>query len=180
MLQTLAVHIPNFLPNWHFFHPAGRLIWSSLIIIVAIGAIKAMCKRPKAKEPATWAQAMLGAVVSFGLMLIAYGTVPHEWLTFANGYLKWDTTHFLVQGRQGADHGFFIFHDGRWFLPINVPLAAIKDIVVTLIYGVLLTTNLKMFTAWQKRPAALVEDAAPTADTNIGTSAYGKPLTAKA
>ena len=181
MLHNLAAHIPNLLPNWHFFRPAGRLIWSSLIIIGAIGGIKFLCARPKPKESATWAQAMLGAVVSFGLMIIAYGTVPHEWLTFANGYLKWDTSHFLIRGRLGSDHGFAIIKDGRWFLPIDVPLAAIKDIVATGIYGAFLVGNFKLFAAWQKRPEAPAADTTtePT-EVSVGTSAYGKPMTAKA
>ena len=178
MLHHLAVSIPNFLPDWHFFRPAGRLIWSTLILVVGIGVIQHLCKQPKPKEPSTWAQAMFGAVISFGLMLLAYGTVPHEWLTFANGYLKWDTTHFLVQGRLVGESS--LLSNGHWFLPINVPLAAIKDIVATGIYVVLVTLNCKLFVKWQKRPAAPIVDAAAAPDVSTGTSAYGKPLTAKA
>ena len=78
MAHTIAVHIQNILPDWHFFRPAGRLIWTSLVLFLATGAVIAVCKRPKPAEPSTWAQAMLGAVGTFGLMILAYGTVPHE------------------------------------------------------------------------------------------------------
>lgn len=168
VLHTIAVHMPNLLPKWHFLRPAGRLIWSSLILIIAIGIIVTLCKRPKPVEPATWAQSMLGAVVSFALMLIAYGTVPHEWLTFANGYLKLDDSHFILKKAQ-------------WFLAFDINKSAIKDVVATLIYAVGLTTNMKLFVKWQKRPAAKAEaPSTPAADVNVGTSAYGKTVTAKA
>ncbi len=178
MLHSLAVSIPNFLPDWGPLRPAGRLIWSTLLLVVGVVVIQILCKRPKPKEPSTWAQSMLGAVISFALMLLAYGTVPHEWLTFANGYLKWDTTHFLIRGREVGES--YLLSNGHWFLPINVPLAAIKDIVATLIYVVLVTVNCKLFVKWQKRPLAPVADAATAPDVSAGTSAYGKPMTAKA
>ena len=99
----LAVKIPNLLPS-HLFglhfswmHPAGRLIWSTLLLLVGIGVIVAMTRRPKSPEPPTWAQAMVGALAAFTLMLIAYGTVPHEWIVFANSYLNWGTAKFVFQ-----------------------------------------------------------------------------------
>ncbi len=178
MLHNLAVHMPNLLPSWHFFRPGGRLIWASVLLFAAIGVIRFLCTRPKPVEPATWAQAMLGAVVSFGLMILAYGTVPHEWLTFANGYLKWDTSHYLVQGRQVGKT--YLLSNGHWFLPINVPLSAIKDAIAAGLYIVFLTVNMKLFVAWQKRPVAATVDASTEAkETSVGTSAYGRPMTAK-
>ncbi|MDQ1532950.1 MAG: hypothetical protein QOF28_711, partial [Actinomycetota bacterium] len=74
----LAVKIPNLLPSnlfgvhFSWVHPAGRLIWSSLLLLVGVGVVVAMARRPKSPEPPTWAQAMLGAIVVFALMLIAY------------------------------------------------------------------------------------------------------------
>lgn len=169
MVRTIAVHMPNLLPDWHFFRPAGRLIWSSLIIVVGVGVILWMCKKPKPAEPATWAQAMLGAVVVWALMIVAYGTVPHEWLTFANKYLRWDESHFLVQNNQeiGPIH----------WLHFTINKRALTDVVATLIYVVMLGLNIWLVAKWQKRPERSADDTAT--ETVVGTSAYGRPLTAK-
>jgi len=99
----LAVNIPNLLPDdifgFHFswMHPAGRLIWSTLLLLVGVGVIVFLAKRPKAPEPPTWAQAMLGAIVVFALMLLAYGTVPHEWIVFANSYHDFSAANYVIE-----------------------------------------------------------------------------------
>ncbi len=169
MLHSIAVTIPNFFPDFmpDFFRPAGRLIWSSVALIAGTAVVVIMCKRPKPAEPTTWAQAMLGAVLTFGLMTLAYGTVPHEWLTFANSYLKWDDAHFVIRNNVR-------------FMPLNIPKSAIKDVVATVLYVVFATANIKLFAAWQKRPEYVAPDVTTVAeDVNVGTSAYGKTLTAK-
>ena len=167
MLQRIAVNIPNILPDFHFFRPAGRLIWSSLVLVAATGVVVTLCKRPKPAEPSTWAQSMLGAVITFALMLLAYGTVPHEWLTFANSYLKWDDSHYIIRNNVR-------------YMPLNIPKSALKDVVATMLYVVFATTNIKLFAKWQKRPAYVAPDSTTTVeDITVGTSAYGKTLTAK-
>jgi hypothetical protein len=168
----LAVKIPNLLPthlfglHFSWMHPAGRLIWSSLLLLVGIGVIVAMARRPKSPEPPTWAQAMLGALAAFALMLIAYGTVPHEWIVYANSYLNWGTAKFVFQKNR--------------FIHFDVNKQAANDAVAAIIYVVMLGVNIVIFSMWQKRPvrepapeAAAAEDRQPA-----GTSAYGRPMTA--
>ena len=99
----LAVHIPNPLPNsvlgknMSWTHPAGRLIWAVVILLIGVGVIVFLARRPKPAEPPTWAQAMLGALAAFALMILAYGTIPHEWIIFANSYLRWGTAKYVFQ-----------------------------------------------------------------------------------
>ena len=74
--------MPNLLPDWHFFRPAGRLIWFSVILIIMMIPVIVALRRPKSDKPTTWAQAMAGAVYVFALFLLAYAIIPHEFITF--------------------------------------------------------------------------------------------------
>lgn len=165
----LALDIPNFLPNELFgmgwFRPAGRLIWSTVLLVLIVGAIVAVAKRPKPAEPSTWAQSMTGAVIVFATMMLAYGTIPHEWLNFANGYLKWDAAHYVIRSDQ-------------WFLNITITKAVVTDVVASLLYVVFLGGNIALFSMWQKRKPA--EAPAETESTPSRTSAFGRPVTTKA
>src|SRR3954465_6875939 len=182
MVHTLAVHIPNLVPKHvgpvHFgwTRPAGRLIWASIIWLVAVGVIIGLTRRPKRAEPATWAQSMLGALLTFALMLLSYGTIPHEWLTFSNAYLHWNASKLLV------DSGQHIVGPLHW-LNFKINKQAVADAVVTIIYVVMLVVNVYLFAAWQKRPAAKPKETAapapPSEPETVGTSAYGRPVTVR-
>ena len=84
--------IPEFLP---FLRPAGRLIWSSLFLLIGTALIVWQMRKPKSDQPSTWAMAMAGSVYVFGLFLLAYAVVPHEIISFCDGYLKWGKDRFL-------------------------------------------------------------------------------------
>jgi hypothetical protein len=172
----LAVHIPNLLPksvlsyNLTWIRPAGRLIWSTVILLIGIGVIVFLARRPKPAEPPTWAQAMVGAIVVFALMILAYGTVPHEWIIFGNSYHDWSAANYLM-------------HKNR-ILHFDINLQAVNDTVAALIYVVMLVTNVALFSLWQKRPVREPEpadstDAGTEARQPVGTSAYNRPVTAK-
>jgi hypothetical protein len=167
----LAVHIPNPLPksalglHFSWMHPAGRLIWATILLLVGIGIIVALCQRPKSAEPPTWAQAMVGALAAFALMIVAYGTVPHEWIIFANSYLHWSAANYVFTKNR-------IIH-------FDVNKQAANDAVAALIYVVMLVTNVRLFSMWQKRPVRAPEADAKTEPVPAGTSAFGRPMTAK-
>jgi hypothetical protein len=142
----LAVHIPNPLPksvltfNTTWTHPAGRLIWAVVFLLVGVGVILVLARRPKSPEPPTWAQAMLGALAAFALMIVAYGTIPHEWIVYANSYLRWGTAKYVFQKNR--------------LVHFDVNKQTANDAVAAIIYGVMLVTNVKIFQIWQKRPVA--------------------------
>ena len=168
----LAVHIPNPLPksvltfNMTWTHPAGRLIWSVVLLLIGVGAILAIARRPKSPEPPTWAQAMLGALAAFSLMILAYGTVPHEWIVYANSYLNWGTAKYIFQRNR-------IIH-------FDVTKQVANDGIAALIYVIMLGLNIKLFQVWQKRPVREPESTdAGDERQPAGTSAYNRPVTAK-
>jgi hypothetical protein len=179
--SVLALDVPNVLPDWHFFRPAGRLIWASLLLFIGIAIAMFLIKRPKkSAEPATWAATIAGAVLVWAMLALAYGVWPHEWLTFANSYLNWGKDTFFVRENQ-----FF----GGSFPPIDVPRYVGADIIAAGSYVVFGTINVYLFSAWQKRKVAEpVEDEAADEETGgsplarlrrrrAGTSAYGRPVT---
>jgi len=178
--HLLASTIPTFPPRtigpltFTWAQPAGRLIWSSLLLIVIIVAAVIVAKRPKPAEPATWAQCMLGSVFVFGAMLLAYGVVPHEWLTFSNSYLKWNESKFLVRSGQkiGPIH----------FLNFDINKRSLSDTGAVIIYVVVLSVNIYLFSLWQKRPVRSTTDTSAKAATEekvVGESAYGRPVVAR-
>jgi hypothetical protein len=164
--------VPNILPDALGLRAAGRLIWTTVLFVVLLGPIMLKLKQPKSKHKATWAQAMAGAVLAWALMILAYGSIPHEWLTFANGHLKWDESHYLV--RSGQEIGPF-----NW-LNFDIDKRALADTVATLIYIVMLGFNIFLFSAWQKRPEAKDDTGEAGEDKVVGTSAFGRPVTVKA
>jgi hypothetical protein len=140
-----------------------------LLALVAHGLLMVVSRKPQpADYKASWAECFLGGVGVFALMALAYGVIPHEWLTYANGYLKWgDTSKFIF--RSGQDMLFF-----PWHWPFNLDYPALRDIVVTMIYGAMLGLNIFLFVAWQKRNVVVEKPAGDA--TPARRSRFGRPL----
>ena len=160
--------MPNLLPDWMpWIHPAGRLIWFSLLTIVGLAVVLVLMRRPKPEEPATWAQCIAGAVGVFALMTLGYGILPHEWITYSDSYLRWDTSTLLVDT-----------------YAIKVDYQALRDVLAVGIYVVFFGLNLALFVMWQQRPTQAEVAAAAEAGGEeapvTGTSRFGRPLRSKA
>lgn len=228
--------MPNLLPDWlPWIQPAGRLIWSTLLLVVGIVIVVVLMKPPVLKRPfpdrvgyalyvlvpvvayviavllpddanlwdweldaiivdlvlvfwllhtvlmiasrpvrpadqkASWAACYLGAVGVFALMGLAYAVVPHEWLEYANGYLRWGETSKFIW-RSSQDMLFF-----PWPWPFNFDYPALRDIVVSGIYVVLLGLNVVLFVKWQDR-LRVAEAPAAAELTPAKRSRFGRPL----
>jgi hypothetical protein len=158
--------MPNLVPDWlPWMRPAGRLILACVLMAIGLAIFFLLYKRPKPARAATWAECMAGAVGVFGLMTLAYAVIPHEFITFSDKYLQWDTTKFVFQS-----------HQDIFFLPVHWPFTmdkkAVRDIIVVTIYVIFFGLNLRLFSAWQKRGTA---PAAAAAD-KPRTSRFGRPL----
>ena len=162
--------MPNLIPDWFpWMHALGRMLWALLFTAIGLGIVFAMLRRPKPARPATWAQCMLGAVGTFALFFLCYAIIPHEWLTFSNGYLNWSTDKFVFKHNQW----------GTGLPPIDFPYSALKDIIAAGIYIVFFGLNLYIFAKWQKRPT-IEEAGADAAEKVVRTSRFGRPVKAKA
>jgi hypothetical protein len=77
--------------------------------------------------------------------------VPHQWLSWADNELNWRADEFFLET-----------------YAIDVTKQAVRDIVVTGIYGALLGAHVFMWIWWQKRGTAKAPEVKP--------SPYGRPL----
>jgi hypothetical protein len=99
------------------------------------------------------------------MMTLAYAVIPHEWITFSDKYLQWDTTVFVFRSNQKM-----LFFPWNW--PFNFDKHNIRDIIVVIIYGLAIGLNIALFSLWQKRgqPKPEAEETAPR------KSRFGRPL----
>ena len=182
--HLLAVHIPNALPTTVFgFHlpwlrKAARLIYATLLFVIGLVGAALVMRRPKPVEPATWAAVVLGALFVWFMFALGYGVIPHEWLTFGNSYLNFDSSSYLLRRNS--------------VVPFDITRDKLVDAVAALIYVIVLVLNVGFFAAWQKRKVAepateetAAEDTTPiTGGSRFSrlrrskrTSAYGRPVT---
>src|SRR5437773_5338453 len=184
--DLLAVHVPNLLPRTIFglhlpwLRKAARLLYAIVLFAIGLAAAAKVIRTPKrSNESPTWAQCVIGAMFVWAMFALGYGVIPHEWLTFGNSYLNFDSSSFLL-------------HKNR-ILPFDITRDKFLDAVAALIYVVVLGLNVAFFAAWQKRkvaePAAEGETPASEAGPVTGgtifsrlrrakrTSAYGRPVT---
>jgi hypothetical protein len=158
--------MPNLIPDWlPWMQPAGRLIWSVGLLLIGLVIVAVLIRRPKPDRPATWSECIAGAVGVFALMTLGYAVIPHEWITFSDKYLQWDTTVFVFRNNQKM----FFF---PWNWPFSFDKHNIRDIIVVVIYGIAIGLNVGLFAAWQKRGQEKPEAETPKART----SRFGRPL----
>ena len=107
----------------------------------------------------TWGEAMAAATLVFMLLFLAYGIVPHQWLTYADNELQWRADKLLVA-------------PGNAVIPFTVTYKVIRDLVAVAIYGLFLGLHVYMWSWWQNRGKAKPKE--------IETSSYGRPLVKQA
>ena len=123
-------------------------------------------RRPKG-TPVSWGEAMLAAVYVFGVMFLAFGVVPHQWIAHSDADLQW-TKSYIIYGprdllKPKALGGHF---------PFTASYEAVRDTVVVLLHVYYFALILVLWKVWQGRG-----DAKPS--TAVATSTYGRPLVKK-
>jgi hypothetical protein len=153
------------------------LLASILITVAMVAALVLVASRREPGRPLSWGEAFVAATFVFTLLFMAYGVVPHHWLTYAGNELNWRADKYGIPlGPFGEwvnlknpafEDGITFFGRGR----LNITAAAIADIIATLIYVVAVGGNILGWLAWQRRGQRRAERQAA-----IETSAYGRPL----
>ena len=141
-------------------------IFSFIVTLALALAIIPFGKRRKPGTPLSWGEAMLGSVYAFGVMFLAYGVVPHQWVDHADKELGWRKDKILFGPfdilKPKALGGNF---------PFTLAYEAVRDIVAVAIYGVYIGVMVFLFIWWQQR--------GKEAPKEIETSTYGRPLVRK-
>jgi hypothetical protein len=112
----------------------------------------------------TWARASIGAFLFTSLMMILYGVIPNEWLTYAQSVWEWTDQKVWIRVPSGLIGGN----------ELNISANAFKDIVSGTYVLVITVAIGAAMIAYQRRDEiranrekkALVEDV----------SVYGRPL----
>ena len=147
------------------FFPAIQIlmVWTIVFGSVAIVLAMVVSRDPRPQDrPTTWAEAMAGAVGVFFLMTLAYGVIPHEWITFSDKYLQWTPDKVVVE---------------TYLIKPNYQ--QLRDLIVVVIYGVFFGANLLLWVKWQQRLVPKPEPAAEAAKV-VRTSRFGRPVKSKA
>ena len=132
----------------------------SLIVTALMAAgVVLYAKRRKVGEPLTWGQAMAAAVyVTFGLFW-AFGVVPHEWLTYAQGDMAMRSDAILAGP---GSHGWLTG------IPLVISKSTVADLVTLLIYGAFFGGTVALWAVWQGRGDKTTDE--------VERSNYGRPL----
>lgn len=148
-----------------FVNVAFAASW--IISLASLIPVFWLMKRRPADAPTTWGEAMIGSTYVFFVLFWIYGTVPHQWLTYAEAELNWRSDIFLIGWRTPWDSSQGIL---EWALPFDLSYATLKDLIAVTIYGIGLVANVAVFVMWQKRGDTI---AVPELETQ---SRYGRPL----
>jgi len=142
------------------------IAFATSLVFALLGniAVVVYSKRRAPGRYLTWGEAMLAATYAFVLFNLWYGVVPHQWITLADTEWGWRSDRILF--------GPFDLLEPNRFIPFTITYLALRDIVVTLIYGVGLGLHVFHWIQWNDR-------AKPKAEV-VPTTTYGRPLARKA
>ena len=124
-------------------------------------------KRRSVGAPFSWGEAMLASTYIFGVLFLAFGILPHQWIDHADKNLGWRKDMLLLGPfdilKPKASGGQF---------PFTISYEALRDIVVVVIHVIFIGILIALGAWWQKRGQAVTKE--------IETSPYGRPLVKKA
>jgi hypothetical protein len=110
---------------------------------------------------------MLASTYIFGVLFLAFGIVPHQWIDHADKDLGWSRDKLLY-----GPGGILKPQSSGGWNPITLQYQAVRDIIVVVIHLVLIGMYMFLAVWWQKRGAVKPKE--------LPTSTYGRPLVKKA
>jgi len=117
-------------------------------------------------RPMTWARAAVGAFLFTGLMMILFGIIPNQWLTYTQAEWEWTAQKLWIK-------------IPSWLIggnEVNISAAAIKDIISGTYVLVATAGVAAAMIGWQKRDEIRSNIDARRKARRADKSAYGRPL----
>ena len=152
----------------------AAFVSSIIILILGVAICMYVGARRPIGTPLTWGEALVAGSFTFGLMLLAYGIVPHQWLNFADNELLWRPDKLLV----GISSGGVVWGNDAKNLGgtgrVLINYQAIRDIIATVIYVIALGGQMYLWSVWQKRGRK------KPGDVEEARSRFGRPVLRKA
>ena len=113
----------------------------------------------------TWARSAVGAALFTGLMMILFGVIPNEWLTYTQAVWEWTDQKIWIEIPTSLIGGN----------ELNISAAVFKDVISGTYAVVALAAVAVAMIRWQKRDEIrAAKDKAKGAQENV--SVYGRPL----
>lgn len=151
---------PNIPRGWAWVL-IGQLVSLGGVLILMAGTTLAFLYG----KPLTWARAAIGALLFTALMIILFGVIPNEWLTYTQAVWEW--TDQKVWIRIPAD-----LIGGN---ELAISASAFKDIIVGTYVLVATGAVAAAMISWQKRDEIQAKMEKRRADKK-SVSTYGRPL----
>ena len=152
----------------------AAFVSSMIILFLGVALCMYVGARRPLGTPVTWGEAMVAGSYAFGLMLLAYGIVPHQWLNYADNELLWRPDKLLVgissAGVVWGNDAKNLGGTGR----VLINYQAIRDIIATVLYVVFLGGQMYLWSVWQKRGRK------KPGDVEEARSRFGRPVLRKA
>lgn len=158
--RELYPHIPRGLDGW--LSPLiGQLVSLAGVLLLMAGITLAYLY----EKPMTWARASVGAGLFTALIIVLFGVIPNQWLTYTQSVWNWTDQKLWIKIPKALIGGN----------EVNISAAAIKDLIAGGYYIVTVAAVGAAMIRWQKRD----EIRAARNKTRAGAedaSAYGRPL----
>lgn len=142
------------------------LVFSILVLLVLTGGVVRYAKRRPAGTPVTWGEAMVGAAYVYFMAFLAYGIIPHQWLTLAENELGWRASRMVY----GPGNILQPKSLGGNF-PFDVTYRTVSDSIAGVFYIVFLGGQIGLWLFWQNRGKR-----AASKGKQVVKSTYGRPL----
>lgn len=141
------------------------LVTSILAAVLMTWGVQWYAKRRPVGTAVSWGEATVGSIYVFFLAFVAYGIVPHQWLTLAENELSWRADRLVF----GPGNIVQPKSQGGWF-PFDITYRTVSDSIAGIFYVVFLSAQIWLWVNWQNRGKAADKT------TDVVTSAYGRPL----
>ena len=160
-VDDLGREIYPSIPRGWFWVLIGQLVSLGGVLLLMAGTTLAFLYDRKL----TWARSAIGALLFTALMIILFGVIPNEWLTYTQAEWEWTSQKIWIRIPTDLIGGN----------ELNISAAAFKDIIVGTYVLIATGAVAAAMISWQKRDEIIANRNKKRA-AKKSVSTYGRPL----